>query len=217
MSDLSASLGTYNAYKSMATTDVPRRLEPSAIDRSASDQDQSRSVQQNKESDKMDPGVTDELNLSREAQEVRELQMRDREVRAHELAHAAVGGSYAGSPSYTYERGADGRSYAVGGSVRIDVSPIPGDPQATLQKARQVRAAALAPIQPSAQDMQVAHKAQSMATQARNEFRVEQMEERKEMLEPQSDDRTEISVEEGVSISSRHSVDHGPVRLEIYS
>lgn len=214
MSVLSASFGPYN---SMATTNAPRRLDPSTIDRSSADRDQSRPVQKSKESEKKDPGFTDELNLSREAQEVRELQMRDREVRAHELAHAAVGGSYAGSPSYTYERGADGRSYAVGGSVRIDVSPIPGDPQATLQKARQVRAAALAPVQPSAQDMQVAHKAQSMATQARSELRVEQMEERKEMLEPQGDDRTEISVAEGIAGYSRDTVDHGPVRLEVYS
>ena len=112
----------------------------------------------------------DEVELSQEAQEIRELQLRDREVRAHEAAHAAAGGAYAGSPAYTFKRGADGHSYAVGGSVSIDISPVKGDPQATLQKAEQVRAAALAPAQPSAQDMKIAQRAQMMASKARIEM-----------------------------------------------
>ena len=124
----------------------------------------------NQKTTKPDGSPRDEVELSREAQEVRKLQLRDREVRAHEAAHAAAGGAYAGSPTYTFERGADGRSYAVGGSVSIDTSPVKGDPQATLQKAEQVRAAALAPAQPSAQDMKVAQKAQTMAAKARLEM-----------------------------------------------
>ncbi len=119
---------------------------------------------------KPDGTPRDEVELSQEAEEIRKLQLRDREVRAHEAAHAAVGGAYAGSPSYTFERGVDGRSYAVGGSVSVDTSPVKGDPQATLQKAQQVRAAALAPAQPSAQDMKVAQKAQAMAAKARIEL-----------------------------------------------
>lgn len=112
----------------------------------------------------------DVVELSQEAEEIRTLQIRDREVRAHEAAHAAAGGSYAGSPTYSFERGPDGRTYATGGAVSIDISPIPGDPQATLQKAQQVRSAALAPAEPSGQDMKVAQKAQSMATEARREI-----------------------------------------------
>ncbi len=112
----------------------------------------------------------EKLELSQEAQEIRELQLRDREVRAHEAAHAAAGGAYAGSPTYTFEHGPDGHSYAVGGSVSIDTSPIKGDPQATLQKMEQVRAAALAPAQPSAQDMKIAQKAQALAAKARVEM-----------------------------------------------
>jgi len=117
-----------------------------------------------------DGSPRDAVELSMEAQEIRVLQLRDREVRAHEAAHAAAGGAYAGSPSYTFERGADGQTYAVGGSVSIDISPVKGDPEATLQKAQQVRAAALAPAQPSSQDMMVAQKAQAMAATARNEI-----------------------------------------------
>ena len=85
-------------------------------------------------------------DLTEEEQEqVSELKSRDREVRAHEQAHLAAAGPYAtGGPSYTYQEGPDGRRYAVGGEVGIDTSPVSGDPEATIQKAQQIRAAALA-------------------------------------------------------------------------
>ncbi|HET8791177.1 MAG TPA: putative metalloprotease CJM1_0395 family protein, partial [Modicisalibacter sp.] len=70
-----------------------------------------------------------------------------------------VGGQYAGGASYTFERGPDGGRYAVAGEVPIDVGAIPGDPQATIEKMRQVRAAALAPAEPSAQDRAIAAQA----------------------------------------------------------
>ena len=75
----------------------------------------------------------DSVSFSQESQELAKLERRDREVRAHEAAHAAMGGAYAGSPSFTYKKGSDGQNYAIGGEVPIDVSPISGDPQATLK------------------------------------------------------------------------------------
>ncbi|MWV15251.1 hypothetical protein F3I16_04250 [Pseudomonas sp. L-22-4S-12] len=108
--------------------------------------------------------------LREEQQQIASLASRDREVRSHEQAHAAVGGAYAGAPSYTYQRGPDGKTYAVGGEVGIDVSPIPGDPQATLRKMDVVQRAALAPAEPSAQDRRVAAQAQAQASQARTEL-----------------------------------------------
>lgn len=108
--------------------------------------------------------------------ELRELASRDREVRTHEQAHKAVGGQYAGAISYSYERGPDGRLYAVGGSVSIDTAPIPGDPQATLQKLQQVQRAALAPAQPSAQDLAVAAQAAQAMAAARAELASEVVE-----------------------------------------
>ncbi|WP_339650222.1 putative metalloprotease CJM1_0395 family protein [Halopseudomonas pelagia] len=105
--------------------------------------------------------------------EIRELASRDREVRTHEQAHKAVGGQYAGAVSYSYERGPDGRLYAVGGSVAIDTAPVPGDPAATLQKLQQVQRAALAPAQPSAQDIAVAAQAAQAMAQARAELATE--------------------------------------------
>lgn len=107
---------------------------------------------------------------------VDELKSRDLEVRVHEQAHAAVGGQHAGAPSYGYERGPDGKSYAVSGEVQIDVSPVQGDPQATIQKMQVVRRAALAPAQPSSADRAIAADATTKATQARAELAQQQIE-----------------------------------------
>lgn len=110
-----------------------------------------------------------------EKQIIEELKARDREVRAHEAAHMSAAGSLARSgPSYTYQRGPDGVSYAIGGEVQIDLSPVPGDPEASARKAQQIRAAALAPAQPSAQDYAVAAQAAQMAAAARRESKAEE-------------------------------------------
>src|SRR3546814_13108549 len=52
----------------------------------------------------------------------------------HEMAHMTAGGSYASQPSFRFVRGPDGGFYAVSGEVRIDTSPVPGNPEATLRK-----------------------------------------------------------------------------------
>lgn len=97
---------------------------------------------------------------------VREMKQTDAKVRAHEMAHLAAGGQFASGPSYEFEKGPDGGLYAVAGEVNIDTSPIPGDPEATIAKANQIRAAALAPGDPSAQDRSVANAAAQMAAKA---------------------------------------------------
>ncbi len=99
---------------------------------------------------------------------VDELKARDQEVRQHEAAHQAAGGGYAGAASYSYQRGPDGKSYAVGGEVSIDTSDA-GSPEATAAKMRIVRAAALAPANPSGQDMSVAAAASQREMQAMQE------------------------------------------------
>lgn len=102
---------------------------------------------------------------------IAELAARDREVRTHEQAHVAAGGDLVTSgPSYTYQVGPDRRRYAIGGEVGIDTSPVRGDPEATLDKAARIAAAAMAPAQPSAQDRRVAAQAGQMAAQARLEI-----------------------------------------------
>lgn len=117
--------------------------------------------------------------LSEEEQQVvDELKARDAEVRRHEQAHAAVGGQYAGSPSYTYQQGPDGGRYAIGGEVSIDASPIEGDPAATIQKLQTVRRAALAPAESSAQDQAVAAAASAGIARAQAELAAQNRAER---------------------------------------
>jgi SprA-related family len=99
------------------------------------------------------------------------LRQRDQEVRLHEQAHLLAAGPYAkGAPSYTYQTGPDGQRYAVGGEVPIDLSAVPGNPQATLQKALTIRRAALAPADPSATDQAVAAQATTLAAQAQQDL-----------------------------------------------
>jgi hypothetical protein len=121
--------------------------------------------------------IEDKVTLSAEAQQkLRDLSARDQEVRAHEAAHAAIGGRYAGSPKLSYEQGPDGRRYAVEGKVNIDTSEIPGDPQRTLEKAETIKRAALAPQNPSAADRAIAARATQMAATARMEMSAEKNE-----------------------------------------
>lgn len=110
--------------------------------------------------------------LEQERREISELAARDREVRAHEQAHMAVGGQYAGAASYSYKRGPDGVSYATGGEVPISTSKE-ANPQATIQKAQIIRRAALAPAEPSSQDRRVAAQAGVLEAEARKELALE--------------------------------------------
>jgi len=115
---------------------------------------------------------------------VQQLKARDREVRAHERAHKAAAGAFAkGGPTFSYQTGPDGKRYAVGGEVQIDASPVPGNPQATITKARTIRRAATAPADPSGQDRRVASAANRMEAQARRELSEERAQKVNEVQE----------------------------------
>jgi hypothetical protein len=109
--------------------------------------------------------------LSPDAQrQLDKLKATDRQVRAHEQAHMAAGGALVrGGASYSYQKGPDGQLYAVGGEVSIDVSPG-RTPEETISKAAQIRAAALAPADPSGQDRNVAAGAARLEAEARAEL-----------------------------------------------
>lgn len=114
--------------------------------------------------------TTGEPLTKEEQEQVEDLRARDREVRQHEQAHKAAAGQYATSgPTYSFQQGPDGRRYAVGGEVGIDTSEAQ-TPEATIRKMQQVRRAALAPAEPSAQDRRVAAAASQKATAARAEL-----------------------------------------------
>ena len=115
------------------------------------------------------PAKSGELT-AQEQQQVAQLKQIDRQVRAHEQAHLSVGGDLVrGGASFSYELGPDRQRYAVAGEVSIDVSAA-STPQETLPKAEHIRATALAPADPSAQDQSVAAQAERMASEARIEI-----------------------------------------------
>jgi hypothetical protein len=152
--------------------------------------------QQRREQQQKQQAESKRMRLEQEQQEIRELAALDREVRSHEQAHAAVGGKYAGSPVYEFVRGPDGVSYAVGGEVSIDTSPIPGDPEATIAKAQQIRRAASAPAEPSPQDRRVAAEAALMEAEARSELQQERIRESELSREEKAERAAEKKAEE---------------------
>jgi len=165
------------SYAALATYEEAGRTQPEHNTNEPSPAHQSKNALKHK----INRGhlyAEDKITLSPEAlQVIRELKIRDQEVRAHEQAHSSVGGQYAGSPTYSYTRGPNGRLYAVGGEVDIDTSTIPGDPMATLEKAEQIVASALAPADPSAADRNIAARAKQMAAEARAQLIRETLEE----------------------------------------
>lgn len=122
--------------------------------------------------DRWIPGVKEEEGYSflggaggsgmTEAEQVQleDLKKRDAEVRQHEQGHMAMLGGYAiGGPMFTYQAGPDGRAYAVGGSVNVDMSST-GSDAADSAKALRIRAAASGVGDMSAADMSVAAQAE---------------------------------------------------------
>ena len=74
------------------------------------------------------------------------------EIYAHELAHKSAGGSLAGS--IVIEKNADG--IPVGGHVNIKMPSLdPNNPQKTIDEANTVIRSAMAPVDPSSQDLKV--------------------------------------------------------------
>lgn len=121
-------------------------------------------------------GKQDPAKAAQDQKLIDELKKIDRNVRAHEQAHlAAAGGLAMSGATFTYRRGPDGQQYAVGGEVSIDVSPGK-TPQETINKAERIKAAALAPADPSAQDRSVASSAAQMQAQAQQELAQQKLE-----------------------------------------
>ncbi len=175
-------LGTTNALNSKSETYTPASLKEAAqVQTDAKNngqitdnavEGQSSEQQKDAQSDEDNTSSSDsDKNLTEKEQKaVKDLKARDKEVRMHEQAHKSAGGQYAGSPAFDMTQGPDGQDYATGGHVDIDVTTVANDPQATIAKMAQVKKAALAPAEPSSQDMKVAAKADMIAAAAREEL-----------------------------------------------
>ncbi len=119
-----------------------------------------------------------EQDLTQEEQaQLAELQATDQRVRAHEQAHAAAG---AYNVRYDYQTGPDGKQYAVGGSAQIATTTNSSDPDGRIAEARKMRNAALAPADPSSEDMAVAAKATRIEMEAQVQKLEEQVEEQRQ-------------------------------------
>lgn len=160
----------------------------------ATEQDQ-QSKQQSGQGSSQQQGQSSSQQ-QQDQQKLDALKKRDAEVRLHEEAHQAVGGRYASSPTYSLVSGPDGNRYATGGEVHIDMA-VEKDPQTMISKMQQVRAAALAPSDPSGQDQLVASQASKLAADAQQVVASQQVE--------QSDSSS------GASLTNLGSSDPSPV------
>lgn len=132
-------------------------------------------------------------------QQLAELEARDAEVKTHEAAHkAAAAGLNASAPSYDYETGPDGKRYAVGGEVNISFTQS-SNPEENITNAERMKAAALAPAEPSAQDRAVASDASRIIMMAKQELRQQQTE---ETPEEDDTDNTEAKTTEKAETTS---------------
>jgi hypothetical protein len=115
------------------------------------------------------PGAGPKSLTPEDKQVVSRLVARDSAVRAHEAAHQAAARGLGGAASFSYETGPDGRRYAVGGEVPVSIRPG-RTPRETIANAQVVRSAALAPADPSSQDMAVAAQATQIEAEARQQI-----------------------------------------------
>lgn len=164
----SSTISEDNAENSEQSSSQQQQNDSTTAEQSDDSNEEKEGVSQTNQ-DTAEPDFADQ-------QLIKELQLRDREVRAHEQAHAAAGGPYTGAPSYSFEVGPDGKKYAVDGEVSVDLSPIKGDPQATITKLQKVYNAALAPANPSIQDTRVANKAAQLIAEAQSQLLSESFE-----------------------------------------
>lgn len=164
-----------NYYNTPAQSNNKANGVENNADNSVSSGDKTANAENNTQNNDKNAGQKNIGELSLEEQRiVTELQAADTNVRAHEAAHMAAGGGLTSPASYTYERGPDNKMYAVAGEVGISTGEG-NTPQESLNKAQTIRRAALAPADPSPQDLKVAAQAASMEMSARAEILQEKM------------------------------------------
>ncbi len=164
-------------------------------------EDESRQKDDASLNESSDKRSNEEL-AAEELQQVQNLRNRDREVRTHEQAHASVGGNLAGPANLNFTTGPDGKRYAVSGDVSIDISKVSNDPAANIRKFEQVQRAALAPANPSSQDLRVAARAAASANEARGELNLENLQQAKK-----SEDQKKTTIKESGTLEEPNKVE----------
>lgn len=169
--------------------------------------EESSSQEEKSDKDKMDSSKEDKEDIASqlkeltpdEKQAIAKLQARDTEVKAHEQAHrSAASGLNASAPSYDYQTGPDGKKYAVGGEVNISFTES-ANPEENIAKAAAMKKAALAPVQPSSQDLSVARSADRLIIEAEQELKKESS--------PTGDNKDKTGTETGAIADSTEKSD----------
>ncbi len=160
---------TYS-LSSLRQSNADKSLSETASENLTADAVTSKEKEEDPQSEDDHSTSEDSSQQKQDEKVIKDLEARDQEVRTHEQAHKAAGGQYAGSPAFDMSLGPDGKSYATGGHVDIDVSTVPNDPQATIIKMQQIKKAALAPAEPSSQDVKVAARASMIEAAARSDL-----------------------------------------------
>lgn len=115
---------------------------------------------------------TDQVNVSDDPkvqQQIQDLLQIQNKVIIHEQAHMAAGGDLAGGASYSYTTGPDGKRYITGGEVSISVPGV-DDPEEEIALMKRVISAAMAPADPSPQDVKTASAASAKQAEAYSEL-----------------------------------------------
>lgn len=113
-------------------------------------------------------------------EELSQLKQTEQEVIAHENAHKSAGAGVTGAVTYTHTTGPDDQRSINGGEVAIQMPATNGESDETIVLLERVRQAALAPAEPSSQDLRVAASAFAQIQQVRADQYGEVMEEQEE-------------------------------------
>lgn len=148
-------------------------------------------------------GADGEALTQEEQAQLAKLRARDREVRAHEQAHAAAGAGVAGAPSYSFQQGPDGKQYAVGGEVSVRTNASSGNPRQAIAQLQQVARAALAPASPSGQDRAVAASARAQAAQLQAQLAAESQAKAQEALQGGAENAQAAAADQGAPAESK--------------
>lgn len=98
---------------------------------------------------------------ARGSHELEALKRKDRELHQNVPVHGT---------SLIYQTGPDGHIYASGRKVTLEASEVPNNPQATIDKAREIRRAVNSQKEPSLHDLHLLFAASRMEAQARAEL-----------------------------------------------
>ncbi|WP_372998652.1 putative metalloprotease CJM1_0395 family protein [Sulfurimonas sp.] len=173
-----------NDKERLVYEDDPLRKQKTPQEKKLAKEEEKKAVEKSKDTKELSQ---DEKRL------VLDLQSRDAEVRAHESAHQS-GGASTGAATYTYQQGPDGKMYAIGGEVSVSFQSG-STPQETIANAQAVIASALAPADPSGQDLAVASSAMVMMMKAQQQVAREAQEAvmGKETYKNEADNNSSIS------------------------